>query len=289
MAVNRLWQQFFGMGLVKTSEDFGNQGEIPRHRALLDWLAVELRTSGWDLCHIIRLIVTSDAYRRSSLATPAQREADPENRLLGRGPASRLSAEMLRDNALFASGLLNREIGGTSIKPYQPAGLWEINNTSYTQDTTDVIYKRSLYIVTKRTVPHPTLAMFDASDRSACLSRRQQTNTPLQALALLNDPAYVEACRKLGEKMTKIEQPRLAITDAYRRLTARMPATTELQLLEELYHKTLTRFRTSPEKSKGWLKAGRAATEPGLDPQQVAAYAVVANTIMNSDAFITKR
>lgn len=289
VAVNRLWQQFFGTGLVKTSEDFGNQGEIPRHRALLDWLAVELRTSGWDMRHIIRLIVTSDAYRRSSLTTPTQREADPENRLLGRGPASRLTAEMLRDNALFASGLLNREIGGPSIKPYQPAGLWEINSSNYVQDTTDAIYKRSLYIVTKRTVPHPTLAMFDASDRSACLSRRQQTNTPLQALALMNDPAYVEACRKMGEKMTKIEGSRAAITDAYRRLTARTPANTELQLLEELYDKTLNRFRTNPGKSRGWLKAGRASAEAGLDPQQVAAYAVIANTIMNSDAFITKR
>ena len=289
VAVNRLWQQFFGTGLVKTSEDFGNQGEIPRHRALLDWLAVELRTSGWDLRHIIRLIVTSEAYQRSSLATPAQREADPENRLLGRGPATRLTAEMLRDNALFASGLMNPEIGGPSFKPYQPAGLWEINNTHYTQDSTDVIYKRSLYIVTKRTVPHPTLAMFDASDRSACLSRRQQTNTPLQALALLNDPAYVEACRKLGERMTKSGNSRTAIIDAYQRLTARMPGQTELQLLEELFDKTIARFRSNPEKSRGWLKAGRAAAAPGLDPQQVAAYAVVANTIMNSDAFITKR
>lgn len=289
IAVNRLWQQFFGTGLVKTSEDFGNQGEIPRYRALLDWLAVELSTSGWDLRHIIRLITTSDAYRRSSLTTPAQREADPENRLIGRGPTTRLTAEMLRDNALFASGLLNRDIGGASIKPYQPAGLWEINNSHYQQDSTGVIYKRSLYIVTKRTVPHPTLAMFDASDRSACLSRRQQTNTPLQALALMNDPAYVEACRKIGERMAKAGNPRTAIIDAYRRLAAGTPGPTELQLLEELFEKTLTRFRTTPEKSRGWLKAGRAAAEPGLDPQQVAAFAVVANTIMNSDAFITKR
>jgi hypothetical protein len=289
VAVNRLWQQFFGTGLVKTSEDFGNQGEIPRYRELLDWLAVELRASGWDMRHIIRLIVLSDAYRRSSQATTAQREADPENRWLARGPATRLTAEMLRDNALFASGLLRTDIGGRSIKPYQPAGLWEINNTSYQPDTTDVIYKRSLYIITKRTVPHPTLAMFDASDRSACLSRRQQTNTPLQALALMNDPAYVEACRKLGERMTNAESPRAGIVDAYRRLTARTPSSTELQLLEELFTKSLARFRTNPEKSRGWLKTGRAAAEPGLDPQQVAAFAVVANTIMNSDAFITKR
>ena len=289
VAVNRLWQQFFGTGLVKTSEDFGNQGEMPRHRELLDWLSVEFRTSGWDMRHIIKLIVSSDAYRRSSQATPAQREADPENRWLGRGPAVRLSAEMLRDNALFASGLLRADIGGRSIKPYQPAGLWEINSANYQTDTTDVIYKRSLYIVTKRTVPHPTLAMFDASDRSACLSRRQQTNTPLQALALLNDPAYVEAYRTLGARMAKAPDVKAGITDAYRRLTGISPQPEALQLLEGLYVKTLERFKSNPEKAKGWLKAGRASIDPSLDPMRIAANAVVASTIMNSDAAITKR
>jgi hypothetical protein len=289
VAVNRIWQQFFGTGLVKTSEDFGNQGEIPRYRELLDWLAVEFRTSGWDMRHIIKLIVSSDAYRRSSQATPAQREADPENRWLGRGPAVRLTAEMLRDNALFASGLLRTDIGGRSIKPYQPAGLWEINSASYQADTTDVIYKRSLYIVTKRTVPHPTLAMFDASDRSACLSRRQQTNTPLQALALLNDPAYVEAYRKIGEQMTKASDVTSGISDAYRRLTGVSPQPEALQLLESLYKRTLERFRSNPEKAKGWLKTGRASMDPSLDQMRIAANAVVASTIMNSDAAITKR
>jgi len=289
VAVNRIWQQFFGTGLVKTSEDFGNQGEIPRYRELLDWLAVEFRTSGWDVRHIIRLIVSSDAYRRSSQATAAQREADPENRWLGRGPSSRLNAEMLRDNALFASGLLKTDIGGRSIKPYQPAGLWEINNTSYQPDTTDIIYKRSMYIVTKRTVPHPTLAMFDASDRSACLSRRQQTNTPLQALALLNDPAYVEACRKLGEQMTMTSDVKAGINDAYRRLTGVQPSAEAMILLESLYAKTLERFKSNPEKAQGWLKIGRAQRDAALDPIRIAANAVVASTIMNSDAAITKR
>ena len=289
VAVNRIWQQFFGMGLVKTSEDFGNQGALPSHPELLDWLAVEFRESGWDVQHIIKLIVLSDTYQQSSVASASLRELDPENKWLARGPANRLTAEMLRDNALAAAGLLNKKTGGPSVKPYQPAGLWEINSASYVPDSTDAVYRRSLYVVAKRTVPHPTLATFDASERSSCLSRRQKTNTPLQALVLLNDPTYVEASKVLGEQMAQFENATDAIRYAYRRLSARIPSEKELQLLLTLQKKELEKFSSRPEKAKGWLKTGLYKTNNQLNPAMIAANAVVANTILNSDAVITKR
>src|SRR6185295_19443090 len=210
-----------GVGLVKTSEDFGNQGEFPSHPELLDWLAIQFRESGWNVKELNKLIVMSATYRQDSRVTPEVREKDPDNRLLARGPAFRLSAEMIRDNALAASGLLNKEIGGKSVKPYQPEGLWQINNTNYVSDTGKAVYRRSLYILVKRTVPHPTLATFDGSSRSYCVVRRQKTNTPLQALVTLNDPTFVEAARVLGEQMTRINDKRKAITDTYRKLTGR--------------------------------------------------------------------
>ncbi len=198
VAVNRYWQLFFGTGLVKTTEDFGNQGELPSHPKLLDWLAVTFRQSGWNVKQLVRTIVTSATYRQSSHASKALYELDPQNRLLARGPAGRLSAEMMRDNALAASGLINRELGGLSIKPYQPDGLWRINGATYVPDSGDKVYKRSLYVMIKRSVPNPTLGTFDATSRSFCTVRRQKTNTPLQALVTLNDPTFVEAARVLG-------------------------------------------------------------------------------------------
>ena len=289
VAVNRIWQQFFGTGLVKTSEDFGNQGELPSHPELLDWLAVEFRESGWDVQHIIKLIVTSDTYQQSSVASTSLRELDPENRWLARGPATRLTAEMMRDNALAASGLLNKKIGGNSVKPYQPAGLWEINSANYVQDTTDAVYRRSLYVVAKRTVPHPTLSTFDASERSSCLSRRQKTNTPLQALVLLNDPTYVEVAKVLGEQMSRFTDATESIQYAYRRLTGRIATDKELQLLMALQKREWEKFSAHPEKTKGWLKTGLYKTDSSLKKATIAANAVVASTILNSDAVITKR
>ena len=289
VVINRLWQQFFGIGIVKTSEDFGNQGALPSHPALLDWLAVELQESGWDLKKMVKLLVMSSAYKQDSYASPALREIDPENRLLARGPANRLTAEMMRDNVLTASGLINKKIGGPSIKPYQPAGLWEINSASYVPDSTDAVYRRSLYIIAKRTVPNPTMATFDASERSACLSRRQKTNTPLQSLVLLNDPTYIEASKVLGEAMSKESNQDIAITKTYRKLTGRYPAAKELDILKALYKQELDKFRMNPEKTKGWLSAGLYKVNTQLDKPLVAANAVVASTIMNSDATITKR
>lgn len=289
VAVNRLWQNFFGVGLVKTAEDFGNQGEMPSHPDLLDWLAVTFRESGWDIKKMNKMIVMSATYRQDSKASKELRERDPDNRLLARGATTRLSAEMIRDNALSASGLLNKKIGGKSAKPYQPDGLWEINSTHYTQDSTDAIYRRSLYIVTKRSVPNPTLGIFDAPSRSFCTVRRQSTNTPLQALVTLNDPTFIEIAKVLGENMAKETDISKSITDTYRKLAGRTPSVSELNLLLNLQKETYQNFKNNADKAKGWLKTGLYKIAENQDLILVAANAVVASTILNSDAVITKR
>jgi len=300
VAVNRYWQNLFGTGLVKTIEDFGNQGEMPSHPELLDWLAVTFQQEyNWDVKRLMKLMVMSATYRQDSHTSrpvgdaayrlPDLRERDAENRLLARGPAMRLSAEMLRDNALLASGLLNPKIGGKSVKPYQPDGLWEINSMTYKADSTDAVYRRSLYVIVKRSVPNPTLAIFDAPARSSCLVRRQRTNTPLQALVTLNDPTFVEAATVLGEQMARESDARQAITQTYRRLTGRMPQQRELSLLMKLQQAEYEKFRASPAKVTGWLNAGMHRPDKTLDPALIAAHAVVASTILNSDATIFKR
>ncbi|MDP4251817.1 MAG: DUF1553 domain-containing protein [Bacteroidota bacterium] len=287
--VNRLWQNFFGVGLVKTTEDFGNQGEMPSHPELLDWLAVSFRESGWDIKKLNKLIVMSATYRQDSRVTKEVREKDPENRLLSHGPAYRMSAEMIRDNALMASGLLNPKIGGKSIKPYQPPGLWEINSADYVRDSGDAVYRRSIYVIVKRSVPNPTLSSFDAPTRSYCVVRRQSTNTPLQALVTLNDPTFVEACKVLGEQMTKAGDTRDAMKGVYQKLTAQVPSDKILDLLTGLQKTEEDKFREHPEKAAGWLHAGQYKIDHTLDSTRVAADAVVANTILNSDATLTKR
>ncbi len=289
VAVNRYWQLFFGVGLVKTTEDFGNQGEMPSHPKLLDWLAVTFRDSNWDVKKLVKTMVMSATYRQDSRARRELLDKDPENRLLARGPARRLTAEMMRDNALAASGLMNYEIGGKSIKPYQPEGLWKINGAKYEQDSTEVIYKRSVYVIVKRSVPNPTLGTFDATSRSSCIVRRQKTNTPLQALVTLNDPTYVEAAKVLGEQMTREKDPQTAITQTYRKLTGRRPNQKEMDLLLKLKANQTELFTKNPKKAGGWLKAGRHEVDKTLNAAHLAANAVVASTIMNSDATITKR
>lgn len=289
VAVNRLWQNFFGIGLVKTTEDFGNMGQMPSHPELLDWLAVSFRESGWDIKKMNKLIVLSAVYRQDSRASKESKEKDPENRLLSHGPSNRLSAEMLRDNALLASGLLNATIGGKSVKPYQPDGLWEINNTSYTRDSGAAVYRRSIYVVIKRSVPNPTLATFDAGERSYCLARRQKTNTPLQALVTLNDPTYLEASVALGYQMAQNNNDQQAVTECYRKLTGKQPDSKEAALLKELRDASIKKFQEHPEKMKGWLEAGQLNYSKTEKAVSVAANAVVANTILNSDASLTKR
>jgi hypothetical protein len=289
VAVNRYWQYFFGSGLVKTAEDFGNQGELPSHPALLDWLAVTFRESGWDTKKLCKLIVLSATYQQDSKALEATQLKDPENRLLSHGPSVRMTAEMIRDNALKASGLLNNKIGGKSVKPYQPDGLWEINNTSYKADSGDAVYRRSLYVIIKRSVPNPTLSTFDAPSRSYCIARRQRTNTPLQALVTLNDPTFTEAAKVIGESITKQQNTKAAIGLAYRQLTGITPTSKQIALLSALQQTEYNKFKANPTKIKGWINAGLYKINTTLDPYWVAANSIVASTILNSDATITKR
>ena len=208
VTVNRFWQSLFGTGLVKTSENFGSQGDLPSHPELLDWLSQCFVQSGWDVKELMRLLVTSATYRQSSRLNHRSMDQDPENRLLARGPRFRLQAEMIRDAALSAGGLLVRSVGGRSVKPYQPEGLWEevafgiktYGAQEYEQDHGDALYRRSMYTFWKRSCPPPSLVTFDAPDRETCIVRRERTNTPLQALVLLNDPIYIEAARGLAQR-----------------------------------------------------------------------------------------
>ncbi len=290
VAVNRYWLQFFGRGLVKTAEDFGNQGEMPTHPELLDWLANEYISNGWDTKALLKTIVMSQTYRMSSVpVSEEQRLADVDNVWLGRGPSGRLDAEMIRDNALAASGLLNDEIGGKSVKPYQPEGLWKMNNAVYEQDEGEDLYRRSLYVFWKRTVPHPTLGTFDVPDRNECTVRRQETNTPLQALVLMNDPAFVEAARILGTKITTASDRDKAIREVFTHLSGRPPGEEEIDLLQQVRKKELEVFTDQPGKANGWLSAGYTRADASLNPIEVAADAVLASVMINSDAVITKR
>lgn len=289
VTVNRYWKNVFGTGIVRTVEDFGNQGELPSHPALLDWLALEFMDSGWDVKQLHKLMVMSNTYRQSSLASEKLMAKDKANRLLARGPSRRLTGEMLRNNALLASGLLNRKIGGKSVKPYQPAGLWKINGAAYEEDKGEKLYRKSMYTIWKRSVPHPTIATFDAPERSFCAVRRQETNTPLQALVLMNDPTYVEASRVLGYQMLQYSDPKAGIADTFKKLTGRTIEDKELQLLADLRSEEYDKFKTNGQKSEGWLNTGEFRITDVNDEASVAANAVVASTIINSDAAITKR
>ena len=289
VAVNRYWQQYFGRGLVASSQDFGNQGSLPDHPELLDWLATQFISSKWDIKALQKLIVMSATYRQQSLASDSLRAMDKENVWLARGPSLRLSSEMLRDNALAASGLLNKEVGGESVYPYQPEGLWSMNFDPYPQDHGDKLYRRSLYTMWRRTNPNPTLSTFDQPERNVCTVKRQKTTTPLQALVLLNDPTFVESSRVLAQKMSKTGSPKEGIIMAYTLLTGKIPSTEELALLIELQSKEFQLFQNDPNKLKGWLSTGEHPLDNTLSPSLVAANAVVASVILNGDVTITKR
>jgi hypothetical protein len=231
----------------------------------------------------------SATYRQNSKPNAKAETIDPENILLSHGPASRLTAEMLRDNALAASGLINLRIGGPSVYPYQPKGLWRINGSEYKQDTGTNVYRRGIYTVWRRSAPNPTQSTFDVGIRTSCIIGRQKTNTPLQALVTLNDPTFVEAAKVLGEQITMAADIKQGIVEVYRKLTGKRPSKKELILLLELREKEYQKFKTKKEKTKGWLSAGNYKTNNSLDAAQVAANAVVASTIINTDAAITKR
>ena len=290
VAVNRLWQQVFGRGIVATSDNLGSQGTIPTHPELLDWLAIEYRDSGWDTKAMLRRLVLSATYRQSSVASPALIERDPDNLLLARGPSRRLSAEMMRDHALASSGLLVADLGGPPVRPYQPAGLWKEqatrNGTEYIQDKGDNLYRRSMYTIWKRTTPPPSMMIFDASERNLCVVRRQSTSTPLQALVLLNDPQFVEASRALAERMLReggtSDSQRIAF--AFRALTSREPTPDELDVLRNLLAKQRSEFARRPEAARALLSVGEHTRDTSLPVVEVASLSTVASTIMNHDA-----
>jgi hypothetical protein len=290
--VNRYWQLFFGRGLVVTAEDFGSQGALPTHPELLDWLALHFMESGWDLKALCKLIVTSATYRQSSRAGAELLARDPDNKLLARGPKTRLTAEMLRDSALAASGLLVQKLGGPSVKPYQPEGIWEDTaGSKYEPDKGEKLHRRSLYTFWKRTAPHPMMTTFDASERNTCVVRRQPTSTPLQALVLLNDPQMLEAARRIGERALKENAASTAdqITLTFRLLTGRKPTTRELRILQKLRDEQLALFRANIENAEAMLKIGDSAIDPKLDRAELAAATAVANAVMNFDEAILKR
>lgn len=293
--VNRFWQQCFGQGLVKTAEDFGNQGNLPTHPELLDWLAYTFRTKGWNVKELMKTIVTSATYRQSSIPTLVNKEKDPDNILLTRASSYRMSAEMVRDNALRSSGLLVEKVGGKSAYPYQPAGLWEAlatrNVTSYPQSHGEGLYRRSLYTVWKRSSPHPAMINFDVPDRYACTVRRQKTSTPLQSLVLLNDVQYVEAARVLAEKMIKRggETTEGRLTYGFRALTSRHPRKEEIKILLSLYNEQYADYSKNPGKAEQLLKEGEYPVDTSLNKVELASCAIVASALMNFDEFIIKR
>lgn len=296
VTINRFWAICFGNGLVNTPNDFGSQGEWPSHPQLLDWLASEFIDNGWDVKAMLRLIVTSSTYQQSSVATPALVERDPQNRLLARGPRQRLPAEMVRDNVLAVSGLLHEQLGGPSVYPYHPAGLWEEMSwadspwKTWPQSTGDDLHRRGLYTFWKRSVLHPALAIFDAPTRNVCEVARSTTNTPLQAFATLNETSFVESARALAERMmTEADgtEPNL-VDHVYLLVLSRHPSAKEQQVLVDLYQDMQRRFSEHPEDAAALLKVGELPNPQQLDPAKLAAWTTVAQVILNLDESLTK-
>ena len=293
--VNRIWQQHFGTGLVKTAEDFGNQGEWPSHPELLDYLTLKFVEGGYSMKKLHRMILTSAAFRQDSIVSAQKEKLDPENRLISRGPRYRLDAEILRDQVLEVSGLLINREGGHGFKPYQPAGLWEdvaypdSSTAHYMQDKTSDIYRRTLYLFWKRTSPHPMMSTFDAPSREACVVRRQRTNTPLQALITMNEPAFMESARVFGERIVKskkspIDRVRFAFTVAL----GRKPSPVEEKILLRAANRYESKYRSDAKDADQLSTVGLAPKTPGLPKDEVATWTMIANTIFNLDEFLTQ-
>jgi hypothetical protein len=293
VVVNRIWRIHFGRGLVASQEDFGVQGKLPTHPELLDWLAGWFMDNGWDVKALHKLIVSSATFQQSSQTKPEIVARDPDNRLLTRGPKTRLLAEQIRDGALAASGLLSRQVGGPSVKPYQPEGLWEATGTgkSYTQDHGDKLYRRSLYTFWKRTAPPPSMLTFDAMSREVCTAKRDATATPLQSLVLLNDPQFIEASRALGEKLLKqFPQDEAARNrEAFRALTGRLPDKAETKILAQLFAEQRAEFAKNPDGAVKLLAVGESKRDESLPPADFAAMTTLVNAIMNFDEFVVMR
>src|SRR5690606_5701541 len=295
--VNQLWAMVFGRGLVATVADFGNQGELPSHPELLDWLAADFRDNGWDVKRLMKQLVMSATYRQSSRVTKQQLNEDPENIYLTRSKRLRLPAESIRDLALASSGLLNTEVGGPSIKPYQPDGIWEVTSSgrgalaNYVQDHDDALYRRGMYVFFKLTVPPPNMLIFDASNRDMCEVTRQRTNTPLQALVMLNDPVILEASRVLAGRLLKASPhaaPPTYIEHAFRRILSRNPSAEERSLMEAYYLDELARYTESPDAARAFLEVGEAPHEAGVPVAEHAALMAAVHALYNLEEAITR-
>jgi hypothetical protein len=291
--VNRFWEKLFGVGIVETSEEFGSQGEPPTHPELLDWLAVEFMESGWDMKGMLRLMVTSAAYRQSSRVTPELHERDPDNRLIARGPRIRLSAEEVRDQALFVSGLLSRRMFGEPVRPPQPAlGISAAFGSGIDWQTSDGEnrYRRGLYTTWRRSNPYPSMVTFDAPNREVCTLRRARTNTPLQALVTLNDPVYVEAAQALARQMAAHDGDTVArVTFGFRLCLARPPHEAELSRLVTLYETARAEFAAAPDEALAMATNPLGPLPDGADAADLAAWTVVGNVLLNLDETFMKR
>jgi hypothetical protein len=297
VAVNRFWIQVFGTGIVKTAEDFGSQGEPPSHPELLDWLAVQFREDGWDVKRFMKRLVMSAAYRQSSHVTPEGLVKDPTNRLLARGPRFRLDAETVRDQAFYLGGILVERVGGPSVKPPQPAGLWEAvgytdsNTAHFTADTgAEKIHRRSLYTFWKRTSPPPQMTTLDAPSREACLVRRERTNTPLQALLLLNEPQFMEASRAIAERTLREAGPTTddRLVYMFRLAAARRPDAKDLSELTAALQDFLAHYAKDPGAARDLLSTGESKPDPRYSPGELAAWTMIGNVILNLDEVVTK-
>jgi hypothetical protein len=318
--VNQLWQEFFGRGIVKSSGDFGMQGDLPTDPALLDWLAVDFMDNGWDIKRLVKVFVLSSAYRQATNVTPEKLEKDPDNAFLSRGPRNRLPAEFVRDLVLSSSGLLVKTIGGPSVKPYQPEGLWEAATSgrgalaAYRQDHHDSLYRRGMYTFIKLTVPPPSMGIFDASNRDQCEVRRLQTNTPLQALVMMNDPTVLEASRVLAQNLLSQKSGPTAtasttatattpapaapapattatadlLTAAFRTVVCRRPSPKELSVLTGYYQQQLTAFKQKKLDAAKTLAVGEAPENKQLDPNEQAALMKVIELLYNLEETITR-
>jgi hypothetical protein len=296
VTVNRFWQEVFGTGIVRTADDFGAQGEAPSHPELLDWLAVEFRESGWDVKKLYRLMLTSAAYRQAVVTTPLKLEKDADNRLLSRGPRFRMDAEMIRDYALFASGLLSQKIGGQPVKPYQPSGVWEAvamlgsNTRFYQRDSGESLYRRSLYTFWKRSAPPPSLEIFNAPTRENCTVRRERTNTPLQALATMNDVQYVEAARHLAERALLSEpgNPDKQLRFLADRVLMRDLDEREFRIARAAQKEYLNFYDRRTDEARRLISHGESKPDPSLSAAELAALTMSANQFLNLDEVLVK-
>jgi len=294
VTVNRFWQELFGAGIVRTSGDFGISGELPTHPELLDWLAIEFRDGGWDIKKFFTLLVTSATYRQAAVATPEKLEKDPQNRFLSRGPRFRMDAEMIRDYALAASGLLAPRLGGPSVKPYQPPGVWEAvamigsNTRDYRPDSGENLYRRSMYTFWKRAAPPAQMEILNAPNRETCAVRRERTNTPLQALVTLNDVQFVEAARVLAQTALKAGSTDASLDVLSQRLLVRPFTAQELAVVRGSLNELLAHYKAKPDEAKKLIAVGESKADPALDPSTLAAWTMLANELFNLDEVLNK-